>query len=544
MDISRFLKRSRERSVLNGLCADSFFPEVCPPPFTSRSFADLVEQESEINPFGTIESCRSVRSTQKSDYSFARPGARRRNFSIVNPVPFVWLCREIAENWDHLHSLSNSAPAGSSPSYKPDPTSLTAFQPPFNSVVKRERRAAIRANASYLVSADVAKFYPSIYTHAVAWAINGRDVIKRAKWDKELLGNRIDDALMAMQERQTIGVPIGQDCFRILAEILLTRVDTQVGATEKFYYRYSDDVEAAFATYSEAESFLSNLTYSLHEYGQSVNERKTRIVELPLPLEEEWITQQRPLRVERDGEVTAELQRAQLMTLFDTAFRLHKEYRGAPTISYALGMVPEDNYAIPRLHSENIDQVISLITHSATVEPSCFARSLRLLAGVARRRPEVAQDERVLKLVAMHIARGVQLGHSSELAWGLWAVLMFDMPIGQDGDLTAKLFDTGDQTSKVLCLETAKRGLFGDLGVISEWIDSTVKQEQPMLEKDWLTIYQVAFWEMGVLAEKTVKENAHFRYLLDNGISFFETSRDLKRMTCDYHKGQKGTGYY
>jgi len=84
------------------------------------------------------------------------------------------------------------------------------------------------------IKVDISKFYPTIYTHTIAWALLGKEkakfyfkqkdnlaaLIADGDSDAELYkyAESLDNAIRACQERQSIGIPIGPDSSHILAE--------------------------------------------------------------------------------------------------------------------------------------------------------------------------------------------------------------------------------------------------------------------------------------------------------------------------------------
>ena len=64
---------------------------------------------------------------------------------------------------------------------------------------------------THLVKADIKNFYPSIYTHSIAWAIHGKNFIRkdRNRHDYRFLGNRLDRLFQYSNDQKTNGIPIG-----------------------------------------------------------------------------------------------------------------------------------------------------------------------------------------------------------------------------------------------------------------------------------------------------------------------------------------------
>lgn len=133
----------------------------------------------------------------------------------------------------------------------------------------------------FLAGTDIANFYSSIYTHSIAWAIEGRDNAK-ANHSLILLGNRIDALFQALNAGETIGIPQGNACSDIIAEIILANIDSQViqaannekGIKDFKILRYRDDYRIMTKTRADAEIILQLLVDILAVYNLSLNSQK------------------------------------------------------------------------------------------------------------------------------------------------------------------------------------------------------------------------------------------------------------------------------
>jgi hypothetical protein len=109
----------------------------------------------------------------------------RRVLAIPNPRNYALLCAEIESCWPQLEAIC-----------KASPVSLTAPKLSSNRALEGENRRtegierALRSvGARYVLRADFARFYPSIYTHSIGWAIHGK-ARSRANKNNTLFGNR------------------------------------------------------------------------------------------------------------------------------------------------------------------------------------------------------------------------------------------------------------------------------------------------------------------------------------------------------------------
>lgn len=132
----------------------------------------------------------------------------------------------------------------------------------------------------FLLKSDLARFYHSIYTHALSWAIHGKSIAKK-NHSNTLLGNRLDLLSRNGQDGQTIGIPVGPETSRILAELVGVAIDKDflktAGLDEADLVRFVDDFAIGISTREAGERLLSALRRVVHSYELEINEDKTGI---------------------------------------------------------------------------------------------------------------------------------------------------------------------------------------------------------------------------------------------------------------------------
>lgn len=136
----------------------------------------------------------------------------------------------------------------------------------------------------FMAKTDISVFYDSIYTHSIAWAIEGKQVIKSKRFDMSLLGNWVDKAVQGMNFGQTNGIPQGSVLMDFIAEILLVDIDKHVvkkmgesGVHGVKVLRYRDDYRIFSETQKDVEMTLRILSEVLSAYGLRLNSRKTSV---------------------------------------------------------------------------------------------------------------------------------------------------------------------------------------------------------------------------------------------------------------------------
>ena len=142
----------------------------------------------------------------------------------------------------------------------------------------------------YIVSADISKCFPSIYTHSIPWAVVGKTSAKLSSKQKDLWYNELDRYAQYTTNGETHGLLIGPHTSNVLSEIVLCAIDSKLAPTWD-YIRNIDDYTCYTKTKEEAERFLTELNRELREYGLLINHKKTSIKELPIGVVEQWIHQ-------------------------------------------------------------------------------------------------------------------------------------------------------------------------------------------------------------------------------------------------------------
>ena len=145
---------------------------------------------------------------------------------------------------------------------------------------------------------DVQNCFDSIYTHSIAWAINGGvDIYKdtfEGKCDGSV-GVLWDKMMQEMNYNETNGIVIGPECSRIFAEVIMQYVDQMVeqqllikGYRNKVdyeCYRYVDDY--FFFYNSEAVKVDAEQLFQMYlkEFKLSLSQEKNKTFERPFVTE-------------------------------------------------------------------------------------------------------------------------------------------------------------------------------------------------------------------------------------------------------------------
>jgi len=287
-----------------------------------------------------------------------------------------------------------------------------------------ETRAQRRCAGKYLVAADIANFYPSVYTHSVAWAIETKPVSKARLLSKGThpFADALDAGLRACQYGQTVGLPVGPDTSLVVAELVLSEVDRLVvaGAPPSAGLRYYDDYELSYPTHAQALQGLATLQGVLAEFQLQLNRKKTRVVELLQPLDSPWVNTLRAYSIESKDEKT---QRGALIAYFDLLTELSAAYPDDNVIEYGIGRLWREVAAKTFLGS-NLTLLQHLVMQVLLARPSASTECYHLLlllqgGGVVVDTASLGAGVNAL------IAANARLGYGSEVAWAVWGSMVF-----------------------------------------------------------------------------------------------------------------------
>ncbi|WP_197529756.1 RNA-directed DNA polymerase [Botrimarina mediterranea] len=266
-----------------------------PPYFNCDSILSSVDAE-----LGTLSqrpwAAKDVRNRDTSHLLLSNKDGRFawRPFEIIHPVLYAHLVQLITEPaaWQSLkrrfarfQSDSRmecwSIPRESSSSGKDKASQIFTW---WQGIEQRSLELSLEFDV--MAHADISNCYGSIYTHSIAWAVNGRSVAKRnhaSSGGNALLGNKIDAAIQDMRRGQTNGIPQGSTLMDFVAEIVLGYADSIISrrirslSNSVHILRYRDDYRIFAHDSKTLESVLRYIVEVLAKLGWSLNASKTAI---------------------------------------------------------------------------------------------------------------------------------------------------------------------------------------------------------------------------------------------------------------------------
>lgn len=283
-------------AVRVGLLDHGLFGEKVPPCFLSVGLA-AIAMEVMADILDETDEQKLRKSIDNAGHDYVRYEALRdinipRHLGIPHPECYAVQAIAISKHWKKIAEHCNKPRPAISRVHVRHVGNGSIFEMNYKGTERfqlEEDEIQWMAGAQYLVEADIASCFPSIYTHCIPWALHGKSESKKTSSLTALSGNLLDKCTQNTRDRQTNGLLIGPHASNIVSEIILTRVDTELQS--KGYLkivRHVDDYRFFATSVEEAEGFIRDLGLSLRTYEMSLNEKKTQILKLPRPSDENW----------------------------------------------------------------------------------------------------------------------------------------------------------------------------------------------------------------------------------------------------------------
>ena len=167
--------------VLNALLQHNFLPtqkkakEELPPIFTSVTFTPDIAKRLVAAKSRKVEGYLGY---DAIDYRLTRFNGVSRNCSIPHPVAYSHLVLCIHEHWDKLAYIASNTTSMIRPRQHTDGRLIIMdYEKSFD---KTRRNLINSFGCRFMAHTDISNFFPSVYSHAIAWAALQR--MEKSSW--------------------------------------------------------------------------------------------------------------------------------------------------------------------------------------------------------------------------------------------------------------------------------------------------------------------------------------------------------------------------
>lgn len=501
-----------EDDVLKKLLEKGMLPIQLPPGFTSTTFASALPGFQAT--WEALDKGKKPYACLPEKFSVPRSSYYRRNISIVNPIGYYFLSKSIAKFWSQIESYYRQSPLSRSiPTFEESLRAINIIK--FSEL--DEEKVVSGTGYQYAVITDVTNYFPTLYTHTIPWALHGKAAAKsnRRSSAANMYGNELDRRSMAVQDGQTIGLPIGPDTSHILAEMIGVAVDLKVREELGAWpagFRYVDDFFLFFNTREEAERGLAAVIKAVNAFELQINAAKTRITKVSDIIEGSWKYAVKRLKISPRRKA----QRDDIHHYFEALFSLEKKYRDESLIKYGLRqisstIIKKSNWPIFEAYllkcGYGFPNAIQVITH--------------ILFTYQYHRYELNMDA-IKRFCNNIITSAAASDHHGEVAWLLWACK--ELKINLDDKAAHEVERMDSSVCTLMLLDLYKNGL------VSEILDDTsltaYAQENALSDSHWLLSYEAGRRDwLGLGNTSFIDDHKFFGSLKIAGVAFYDENK-------------------
>ena len=474
------ISNGSDQEFQKALMEKGFFPENVPPVFQVQNFFKVSDEH------GLLNSVLINKSTKLSRYNATKRGGQRRIFSTPNPLFFINAASFFTKYRGQLDECWITDYSCSIPEFDNNNTNKN------NRFVKilshtdfvRKRREKL-ASSRYIVKTDISRYYSSIYTHSIPWAVHGKDKSKESQNPRstKIFTNKLDFLIRLAQDKQTIGIPVGPDTSRIVSELIASAVDAEFKKqvdSDVVGVRLVDDIYLGANSHDEGERLLRAYQHALRQFELDINENKTIILDTRYDLEPFWPVEiRRELERLDDPSIGSERRNSDLTLYLDEVIRKVNQSGDDGIIKYAIRMIDRKH-----LWLWCWDVIEVFLIRSVIIFPHCIDYVARVAVWYSYLNV-IDKDkwEDVCKKLISHHAR---LGNDSEVVWACWILKEIKAKIHANS--CEEIIKYCGPFSVLLVLDLYSENLIN--GKFPKRLINERLSELSMQESDWLLLYE------------------------------------------------------
>lgn len=476
-----YMEEISKEELFKGLLGYGMFADKLPPIFSSKEFYDYCVSHLPLtyckNPHDYVR------------YNTMRNTGIMRSLGIPNPFAYAYLCQFLFEHWNtdlipYFKFKTRSQPFCYSQIHlqkKKDEESL--FRMNIDYSMKdfdlEDYLQTLPIAKRYKVVTDISNCFPSIYSHALSWALVGKETAKREKDDETKWFNQLDKVNINLKYRETNGQLIGPHASNLLSEIVLVAVDEMMCSKGYYYVRMIDDITYYAISHEDAENFIREYATALKAFDLQINEKKTKISNLS-ESEEEWVNQLKCFYIgsekTEDGKIV--FRKSRLEALMYMAKRLAIDYGNMAVFLYAIKMIA-DTYLGKKSKIYYINEIHQLLLKNTYLAPymeRLIFSPLGVLSSAIKSIADSLYDV------------GIRTNNYEACSYAIYWALRYDFELSA-AQLCHDAINSEDCVLKLLGFCYAKKHkLVAD---VKEYKNNAKSYSGVDIDRNWLFIYEV-----------------------------------------------------
>lgn len=483
--------------LIKALLQHNYFPvqkrkkEEIPPIFRSLSLSLEAATEIKALPF---RGRGDYVGYDQIDYKATRFNNVPRVLSIPHPKAYIDLSFELTEHWQHIEHTQDNEQSLIKPKIHRDGRIIIMDYE--SSPLKMKRALQMSFGKKFVAHTDISTCFPSVYSHAIPWALVGFEEAKRKsgkKWKDEWF-NKIDRAQRYLKRNETLGTAIGPATSNIIVECILGKVDDALRSAFQ-YIRFIDDYTCYCETYEEAEFFVRRLSDELVKYKLNLNYKKTVIKQLPIQVNTHWVND-----LNTHLPSTATFTYSQVVNYLDYALELQKKHPDGSILKYAIKTIQKnaDSHAKGYL----LEYTLTLAMHYPVLIP-VLQQSIE----------EDGNFTYGTQLGAL-LNKAIENKQSDGMCWVMYYLLKIECGLSRTE--AEQIIGTQD------CLAITILYLFEDhQNLVVDYANALDKSDSYLLDQNWILLYQL--YLNGRISNPYVGDDAlPFNVLKQHNVNFIE----------------------
>lgn len=502
---------------LKALLARGYFPDELPPAFTTEDFAKFRGVIG--NTWAALPNYPQYPKSSPERFSIPKVTSWRRELSIVNPIAQFHVAKLIADGWVAIKSHLNSCNFGVEEISIDLEKGRAVSTPDFRLIALRH--SEISALHNHALTADISRFYGTLYTHAIPWGLHTK------AWSKANLNNpnyesslgaRLDRAVRKGQDNQTIGIPVGPDTSRIISEIVAVSIDAamqeKLSLDQESIVRNVDDWYIGFDNGGDAEDAIAVLSASARDFELEIHPDKTSVLNPSSKVQSVWPTALRQCQISSNFADQSKT----IDHFFAQAFKFASEYRSENVLRFAINLLRSADIA-----KANWPQFEIYLLKSARANSTTIPMIVHLLALYNAKGFPIKRD-RVAKFIKDTISKsGPSAGHL-EIVWSLFLAKMLRITL--PADWVKPVTSIESSVCALVLLDLRQMGLIDGVLDVSLW--SQAMSEKGLVSNLWLVAYEADLkgW-LNSPNPNFVENHPYFAVLKHHRVSFYDENRRL-----------------
>jgi len=340
---------------------------------------------------------------------------------------------------------------------------------------------------------------------------------------KNSFPNHLDKAVAAGQDGQTMGIPIGPDTSRIMAELIATEIEElarlSIDDFDRRCVRYVDDMIIGLREDETSASVLSAISSALYEFELELSGDKTSTYGIGCPHSPEWIHTVRSFSIS----TATSRQRDDIDSFFEQALHLCDENPKENVLLFAAKRAGSFS-----ISASNWDHFVRWLLYISRRSPGCLSFVVGYLSAAARSGRRLPISD-VSDFIRNQIPSNAESAQTSEVAWLIFFAR--ELGIHLEARLLERVTNLRSSVCALLTLDMLQRGRIS--GRINTRFWRSFANEQGLKSEMWLVAYEATLkkWWPTPVASSFIRSHQFFGDLWKQKVSFYDPSARAPMMT-------------